>query len=70
MTKQGAPYPAPEEIYSVMIGCDVRWADRIVYADGFPDRARHLATEAGVTCLLCPRSDCAQRAHPAVLPEG
>ncbi len=54
----------PAETYSVMIGCEGLYADRLVYGDG---RLGEAATETGINCHLCPRETCPQRAYPPVL---
>jgi predicted transcriptional regulator len=46
----------------VGLGCDVEHAKRLVYADGV-DLAH--VVPVGVTCRLCERNDCAERAFPA-----
>ena len=66
ISKPAAGFGQPRESYSVMIGCEAIHADRIVYGDGLFG-APSLAIETGVNCYLCPRLDCAQRAHPPVL---
>jgi predicted transcriptional regulator/transcriptional regulator with XRE-family HTH domain len=59
-------YHAPQTLYGVGIGCDVRFADRLVYADGVDLSNKQVGVPVGVTCRLCERMDCAQRAFPAV----
>ncbi len=67
--KKANAYGAAEKIYSVMIGCDAIYADRLVYGVGKDQARGNLVTEAGINCRLCPRPDCEHRAYapnPAV----
>lgn len=68
------PGPGPHDAvghYALAIGCDASLADQIVYSDGVDLDAESLIMPAGVTCRLCDRHDCAQRAHPPILrPSG
>jgi len=59
-------YHAPQSLYAVGIGCAVRYADQLVYADGVDLSSKQVAVPVGITCRLCERMDCAQRAFPAV----
>ena len=58
-------YGAPTKTFAVALGCDVRYADRVVYAQGLNiDPA--LATPIGMGCKVCERSGCPQRAFPPI----
>jgi predicted transcriptional regulator len=48
------------------MGCDVRYAREMVYADGIDTTNLGAAVPVGVTCRLCERMDCQQRAFPAI----
>jgi len=48
---------------AVEIGCDVAFADALVYADGL-NLAGTAAVPVGPTCRLCERLDCSQRVLP------
>lgn len=50
---------------AVAVGCDLRHAGQVVYADGFEQPAQH-ATPIGTACRVCDRFDCTWRAHPPV----
>ncbi len=50
--------------YAVALGCEVRHAGDFVYADGLDLAAGRAVTPIGVSCRICPRSDCEQRAYP------
>ncbi|HKX39960.1 MAG TPA: short-chain fatty acyl-CoA regulator family protein [Burkholderiaceae bacterium] len=59
-------YGAPRRTFAVALGCDVRHADRLVYAQGLDLSNPAAATPIGTGCKVCDRDDCAQRAFPAV----
>ena len=46
----------------VALGCDRAQAHRVAYAREFNLEARS-ASQIGISCTLCPRQNCAQRAH-------
>ena len=48
------------------MGCEVRYARQLVYADGISVESPDAAVPVGVTCRLCERMDCQQRALPAL----
>jgi hypothetical protein len=50
----------------VGLGCDVAWAHELVYTDGIDLGRREAAVPVGLTCRLCERMDCEQRAFPAL----
>jgi predicted transcriptional regulator/transcriptional regulator with XRE-family HTH domain len=57
-------YGAPHRIFAAALGCDVRYADRLVYAKGLNLTDPEAATPIGAGCKVCDRADCAQRAFP------
>jgi predicted transcriptional regulator len=57
-------YGTPTRIFAVGLGCDVRYADRLVYAKGVNLIDPDAATLIGAGCKVCDRADCAQRAFP------
>lgn len=52
-------------IHSIGLGCEVEHADRLIYAEGMDLDALD-AVPIGVTCRLCKRKDCEQRAFPSL----
>jgi predicted transcriptional regulator/transcriptional regulator with XRE-family HTH domain len=59
-------YHAPRAVQAIGLGCELRHASELVYADGVDLADREGATPIGVTCRLCPREDCEQRAFPSI----
>ena len=52
--------------WPIGLGCDVAHARELVYADGVDLENRDAVVPVGVTCRLCERIDCEQRAFPAL----
>ena len=59
-------FDVEDEGYSVAIGCDISFANRLVYADGLELGARARGHPVGLNCRQCPREDCRQRAYPSL----
>ncbi|MCA1953277.1 MAG: short-chain fatty acyl-CoA regulator family protein [Hyphomicrobiales bacterium] len=51
---------------AIGLGCPLTHAREIVYADGLNLDDPQIVTPIGVSCRTCPRSDCADRAMPAL----
>jgi len=59
-------YHAPHTLHAIGLGCELSDAKHLIYADGI-----NLADEAayvpiGVSCRLCERNNCPQRAFPQI----
>jgi predicted transcriptional regulator/DNA-binding XRE family transcriptional regulator len=52
-----------DALLAIGLGCDVKHAHRIAYADGL-DLINTPATPVGPACAICPRLQCAYRATP------
>ncbi len=64
ITKTGGSFRAPVRRYAIAIGCEIAHAEQLVYADDL-DLKNHAAYEPiGVSCRICERRDCHQRAVP------
>ncbi len=59
-------FRASNALHAVGIGCEVRYAKRLVYADGI-DLENAEPIPIGVACRVCERRDCVQRAFPPLL---
>lgn len=57
-------YASGDALMAVGIGCPVRDARKLVYADGYDLDNLEAAVPIGTTCRLCERLDCEQRAFP------
>ena len=64
VTKRGGHFNAPVRRYAMALGCEVKHAGALVYADGL-DLARDGAFEPiGISCRICERTNCHQRSVP------
>lgn len=50
--------------YAVALGCELEHAGEFIYADGLDIASPNAITPIGVSCRICPRTDCDQRAYP------
>lgn len=64
-SKAISSHMAPPRHYALGIGCEIAYAQDVVYADGL-DLRNGPVTQIGVNCRLCERSDCLQRAAPPI----
>jgi predicted transcriptional regulator/DNA-binding XRE family transcriptional regulator len=64
--KDSRGYHAQQPVQSIGLGCRVEHAREMVYSDGIDFESAQTATPVGVTCRLCERSDCEQRAFPSI----
>lgn len=61
--QRGGPgYHASRTVYAIGLGCAVEHAGQVIYSDGVDLSGQ--AVQVGVTCRLCERMDCDQRAMP------
>jgi len=56
----------PKSFVSIGLGCDVQYAKELVYSQGIDLANKQLQTPIGVSCRICPRVDCQQRAFPPI----
>ncbi|WP_295530120.1 short-chain fatty acyl-CoA regulator family protein [Novosphingobium sp. Chol11] len=59
----GSYYRQPRR-YAVVLGCEAALADEFVYADGLNLKSDDAVTRIGISCRICPRDTCDQRAFP------
>jgi XRE family transcriptional regulator, fatty acid utilization regulator len=60
------PYGAIEPRFTVALGCELKYANRLVYTKGI-DLEATKPMPIGINCRLCERQGCPQRAAPPVL---
>jgi hypothetical protein len=66
MRKGIGGYHAPHTMFAIGLGCEARHAKDLVYADGVDLNNQEAVVPVGITCRLCERLDCEQRAFPAL----
>jgi hypothetical protein len=59
-------YHVPHTVQAIGMGCELRHAREVVYADGIDLDSADASTPVGVTCRLCEHMDCEQRAFPSL----
>ena len=64
--KDSGGYHATQPVQSIGLGCRIEHARELVYSDGIDLDNAQMTTPVGVTCRLCERSDCEQRAFPSI----
>lgn len=64
IVKRSGSFLQPNRHYAVGLGCEVAHANQLVYAEGISFEGP--AVRIGVSCRICERADCHQRAFPPV----
>ena len=64
LVKASGSYERAPRRYAVALGCESEHAAEFIYADGLDLTAERAATRIGISCRICPRADCDQRAFP------
>jgi predicted transcriptional regulator/transcriptional regulator with XRE-family HTH domain len=64
ITKRSGSYLAPDRQYAVGLGCEVQHAAAVVYSAGLDLKGP--AAQIGVSCRICERDNCQQRAFPPI----
>ncbi len=70
LTRPGAGWGDPPSHYAIALGCRLEQASALVYSDGLALGPDDAAVPVGITCRLCERLDCHQRAAPPLLAGG
>ena len=63
--RRAARYGQPGKTFAIGLGCELRHAGRLVYADGLEIGPQAQGTPIGAGCRVCERVNCPQRAFPA-----
>ena len=64
--KDAGGYQAQHPVQALALGCQVTFARQLVYSDGVDLENPRTSVPVGVTCRLCERADCEQRAFPSL----
>lgn len=64
--KGGGGFHTPHTMQAIGLGCRTEHAHRLVYSDGVDWKNEAAIVPVGVTCRLCERTQCAQRAFPSL----
>jgi XRE family transcriptional regulator, fatty acid utilization regulator len=66
VTRHAGGFHDPGKTFAIGLGCDIRHASRLVYADDLDLDSPSALTPIGPGCKLCDRPACPQRAFPAI----
>ncbi len=64
VSRSGGAFRAPVRRYAIGLGCEVRHAGDLVYADGLDLNAPQAFDPIGISCRICERRACHQRSVP------
>jgi len=64
VSREGGGFHAPRSTVAIAVGCEAARARELVYADGVNLDSPDAVVPVGLTCRLCERMDCEQRAFP------
>ncbi|WGI20624.1 helix-turn-helix transcriptional regulator [Amylibacter sp. IMCC11727] len=64
VSKPGGAYRAPTRRYAIGLGCEIRHAGALVYADDLDITNRQAFEPIGISCRICERHNCHQRSVP------
>ncbi len=64
VSKTGGSFRAPVQRFAIGLGCEVKHADALVYADDLDVQNEAAFEPIGISCRICPRENCHQRAVP------
>ena len=64
IAKSGGGFNAPRRRYALALGCEIAYAGSFVYADGLDLTDRAAFDPIGISCRICERTNCDQRATP------
>jgi len=62
--ESGVSYLQPQRKFAIGLGCEIRHAHKLVYATGLNLEDTEAVETIGVSCRVCERRDCPQRAFP------
>lgn len=64
ISSPGGAFRAPARRFAIALGCEVSFADQMVYADGLDLSETARFEPIGISCRICARRDCHQRSVP------
>lgn len=64
VSKPGGSFGSPVRRYAISLGCEVRHADALIYADSLDVNNASAYEPIGISCRICERKDCHQRSVP------
>ncbi|MEE9455276.1 MAG: short-chain fatty acyl-CoA regulator family protein [Paracoccaceae bacterium] len=64
ISKSGGAFRAPVQRFAIGLGCEVKHASALIYADDLDVKNDAAFEPIGISCRICPRETCHQRAVP------
>jgi len=64
VSKPGGAFHAPTRRFAIGLGCEIRHASALVYADDLNLSSSGAFEPVGISCRICERTDCHQRSVP------
>jgi predicted transcriptional regulator len=64
ISKSGGSYGAPVRRFAIALGCEVKHADALIYADDLDIANARAFEPIGISCRICERTNCHQRSVP------
>ncbi|MFN3954983.1 MAG: short-chain fatty acyl-CoA regulator family protein [Pararhodobacter sp.] len=64
VSKPGGSFRAPVQRYAIGLGCEIRHAEALTYADDMDLSHPRAFEPIGISCRICARPDCHQRSVP------
>lgn len=64
VSKSGGSFRAPLRRFAIGLGCEIRHADQLVYADDLDVGNARAFEPIGISCRICARENCHQRSVP------
>ncbi|MFD0857676.1 helix-turn-helix domain-containing protein [Roseovarius aquimarinus] len=64
VSKPGGHFGAPVRRFAIALGCEVKHAASLVYADGLDLESPAAFEPIGISCRICERTNCHQRSIP------
>ena len=64
VSKSGGSFKSPVRRYAIGLGCEVKHADAVIYADDLIAGKQQAFEPIGISCRICERENCHQRSVP------
>jgi len=62
--ESGTSYLQPQRKFAIGLGCEIKHAHKLIYSTGLDLENQDAVEPIGVSCRVCERRDCPQRAFP------
>ncbi len=64
VSKRGGNFEIPVRRFAIGLGCEIEHASKLIYADDLDSKNPKALEPIGISCRICPRENCHQRAVP------